>query len=170
MAAHGAQKAFGLFGGPGPKQAAGFMQSLGFRPGETYAPLAAWNEIGAGLAIATGAGGPLGPAALISTMVVAAASVHLKNGFFAQQGGVEVSALYSAAALTFAASGYGKWSVDSALGFDEKLDGQLLLGLTLAGGAVAAALILNGRDMSPQTPATPTFQGKNSPLETSEPG
>lgn len=170
MAAHGAQKALGLFGGPGPEKAAGFMHGLGFKPGETYAPLAAWNEIGSGIAVAAGAGGPLGPAAMISTMIVAGASVHVKNGFFAQQGGVEMTVLYSAAALTFAASGYGAWSADSILGLDEKLAGQRLLGLALAGSVIAAALILNGRDMAPETPATPTFQGKNSPLEKVEPG
>ena len=165
MAAHGAQKAFGLFDGPGPEQAAGLMYGLGFKPGQTYARLAAWNEIGSGLAIAAGVGGPLGPAALISNMIVAGASVHMKNGFFAQKGGIEVTVLYGAAALTLAASGYGNWSADSVLGFDETLDDPRLLGLSLAGSVIAAALILNRRDMSPETPATPTFQGKNSPLE-----
>ena len=169
MAAHGAQKALGLFDGPGPEKAAGLMHSLGFKPGKTYATLAAWNEIGSGIAVVIGAGGPLGPAAMLSNMVVAAASVHLKNGFFAQKGGVELSVLYSAAALTFAASGYGRWSADSILGLDEKLDDQLLLGLTIVGAAVAAAVVLNSRDLSPETPATPTFQGKNSPLENVEP-
>lgn len=169
MAAHGAQKALGLFGGPGPEQAAGLMHSLGFKPGETYATLAAWNEIGSGLAIALGAGGPLGPAAMISNMIVAGTSVHLENGYFAQKGGIEVAVLYSTAALTFAAAGYGKWSADAALGLDTKLDGDLLLGLSIVGGAVVAAAILNGRDRSPEEPATPTFQGKNSPLSQVEP-
>jgi putative oxidoreductase len=62
FAAHGAQKAFGWFGGPGPQGAAGFMESLGFKPGSTYASAASYNEIGSGLLIALGLGGPLGPA------------------------------------------------------------------------------------------------------------
>jgi putative oxidoreductase len=169
MAAHGAQKAFGMFDGPGPEKAAGLMHSLGFRPGETYASLAAWNEIGSGLAIAAGAGGPLAPAILISNMIVAGASVHLKNGYFAQNGGVEVAVLYGTAALTFAAGGYGKWSVDSMLGLDEKLNSHLLLGVSMAGAVAAAIVVLNNRDMSPESPATPTFQGTNSPLEKVEP-
>ncbi len=34
IAAHGAQKAFGSFNGPGPAGAAGSLASLGFLPGE----------------------------------------------------------------------------------------------------------------------------------------
>ena len=45
------------------------MHGLGFRPGETYAELAAWNEIAAGTLIALGLGGPVGPAMLISGMI-----------------------------------------------------------------------------------------------------
>ncbi len=65
MTAHGTQKAFGWFEGPGPEQAAKMMHGLGFRPGETYATLAAWNEIVAGKLIGWGLGGPVGPAMLI---------------------------------------------------------------------------------------------------------
>ena len=60
-ASHGTQKAFGWFEGPGPEGSAKFMESLGFKPGETYAQAASYNEIAAGLMIATGLGGPIGP-------------------------------------------------------------------------------------------------------------
>jgi putative oxidoreductase len=169
MAAHGAQKALGWFDGPGPEKAAGYMHSLGFRPGETYAPLAAWNEIGSGLAIALGAGGPAGPAAMISNMIVAGESVHRKNGFFAQKGGIEVAVLYGAAALAFAGGGYGAFSFDAITGLDKKLSGSVLTTLALTGGVAAAVFILKSRDMAPETPAVPTFQGKNSPLSQVEP-
>jgi putative oxidoreductase len=169
MAAHGAQKALGWFEGPGPEKAAAIMHELGFRPGETYGALAAWNEIAAGLAIAAGFGGSAGPAALISTMIVAQGSVHYKNGFFADKGGIELGVLYSAAALAFAASDYGALSLDAALGLRAKFTNPVLTGVTLAGGVVAAIVILNGRDTTPHVPATPTFQGANSPLEPVEP-
>jgi putative oxidoreductase len=45
MAAHGAQKALGWYGGPGPEKAAQMMHNLGFRPGATYGQAAAWNEM-----------------------------------------------------------------------------------------------------------------------------
>jgi putative oxidoreductase len=169
MAAHGAQKALGWFEGPGPENAAGLMHGLGFRPGETYAALASWNEIGSGVAVALGAGGPLGPAAMFSNMIVAGASVHLKNGYFAQKGGIEIAALYSAAALAFAGSGYGSMSVDALLGIDKKLRGNTFTALVITGGIVTAIMILNSRNTAPETPATPTFQGKNSPLSQVEP-
>ena len=165
MAAHGTQKALGWFDGPGPEKAAAMLHGLGFRPGATYAQLAAWNEIAAGLAIAVGLGGPAAPAALISNMIVAQESVHRKNGFFAHQGGIELGVVYSAAALAFAASDFGVFSLDAAFGMREKLKHPVLTTLSLAGGVAAAYLILNSRDTTPEGAATPTYQGKNSPLE-----
>ena len=104
LASHGAQKAFGWFDGPGPEKAAGFMASLGLKPGDQFATAASYNEIGSGLLITLGLGGPLGPAGLLSTMVVAAETVHRKNGFYAGQGGVEVNLIYGAGALALASS------------------------------------------------------------------
>jgi putative oxidoreductase len=164
MAAHGAQKALGWFEGPGPEKAGQMMHGLGFRPGETYAALAAWNEIASGVLIAAGLGGPIAPGMLISNMIVAQASVHWPNGFFAQKGGIELGVLYSAAALSFAATDYGGVSMDAVLGTREKLRDPFFTALVLAGGVAAAVLILNNRDTSPEGPATPTFRGKNSPL------
>ena len=169
MAAHGAQKALGWFDGPGPEKAATMMHGLGFRPGETYAAAASWNEIVSGTLIALGLGGPLGPAMLISNMIVAQTSVHWPNGFFAQKGGIELGLLYGAAALTFAATDYGAASLDAVLGLREPLRNPWFTALVLAGGVAAALVILNGRDTTPEGPATPTFRGKNSPLPDPEP-
>ena len=169
MASHGAQKALGWFEGPGPEGAAKMMHGLGFRPGETYASAAAWNEIASGGLIALGLGGPVGPALLLSNMIVAQASVHWKNGFFAQKGGIELGALYAAAALTFAATDYGGASFDAALGLRGKLRDPLFLTLVLAGGIAGALIVLNNRDTSLEGPATPTFRGKNSPLPEEQP-
>ena len=47
MAAHGSQKLFGWFGGYGLTGAAGFFESLGFRPGRLFAALAAGTEVAA---------------------------------------------------------------------------------------------------------------------------
>lgn len=161
FASHGAQKAFGWFGGPGPEKAAGFMASLGLRPGAQFAKSAEINEIGSGLLIALGLGGPLGPAGVVSGMIVAAETVHKKNGFYAGQGGVEVNLLYSAVALTFASTGYGALSLDRALGLDRTLRNPVVTALGLAGGIVTAYAILGQRDTSPPdgTLATPTIKG-----------
>lgn len=49
-------------------------------------------------------------------MVVAMASVHLKNGFFAMNNGVELPFLVAATALGIAFMGGGAYSLDARLG------------------------------------------------------
>lgn len=166
MAAHGAQKALGWFEGPGPEGAAGFMHSLGFRPGDSFAKAASYTEIASGQLIALGLGGPIGPAMLISTMIVAQTTVHAKNGFFAQKGGIELGVIYSAAALALASTGYGALSLDRMFGLQEKFKNPVFYTLAIAGGVASAYYILGQRvGNAPSEPATPTFKGKNSPLD-----
>ena len=154
IAAHGAQKAFGSFEGSGPAGAAGLMDSLGFRPGPTFATAASSTEIAAGALIALGLGGPIGPALLGSTMIVAGSSVHWKNGFFAQKNGIELSTLYAAAGLAFAGGGYGALSLDAALDIDA-LRSQTFTALALSAGILGAIAILAARtaDAAPPDPA-----------------
>ena len=116
------------------------MASVGLKPGETYATAASYNELASGLMIALGLGGPLGPAGVISTMIVAAETVHKPNGFFAGKDGVEVNVLYSAGALALASAGYGALSLDALFGLDEKLHHPVITTLALAGGIAAAYL------------------------------
>jgi putative oxidoreductase len=116
MAAHGAQKLFGWFGGYGLAGTAGFFEQLGFRPGKLFAGAAAGTETVAGLLVAAGLLGPLGPALIVSVMIVAAVTVHLPHGLFAANNGIEVPLLFAVMALTLASSGYGAFSLDAALG------------------------------------------------------
>jgi len=48
MAAHGAQKLFGAFDGPGLQGTAGFMGSLGLRPPHYWASAAGGGGVGGG--------------------------------------------------------------------------------------------------------------------------
>jgi putative oxidoreductase len=162
-ASHGAQKAFGWFEGPGPDGAAGFMDSLGLKPGSAYATLASYGEIGSGVMIALGLGGPIGPAVVLSGMIVAQTTVHAKNGFFAGKGGIEVGMLYSAAALAYASAGYGRLSLDRLLGLEPKLRHPAFTTLVLAAGLAAGYAVLGQRDTSPPpgTLATPTIKGEH---------
>lgn len=161
-ASHGAQKAYGWFDGPGPDGAAKFLESLGFTPGETFAASASYAEIAAGTMIALGIGGPIGPALLLSGMVVAQTTVHAKNGFFAAKNGIELGTVYSAGALALASTGYGDLSLDHALGLDEKLRHPVVTTLALAGALAAGYFMLAQRDTSPPdgTLATPTIKGR----------
>ena len=88
IAGHGAQKLFGWFGGYGIKGTGGFFESLGFRPGAVFATAAGLSEMGGGLLITVGLLTPFGAAAVLSAMLVAMISVHLKNGFFAAGNGM----------------------------------------------------------------------------------
>lgn len=116
MAAHGSQKLFGWFGGHGLAGTGGFFEMLGFKPGRTFAFMAGATEILSGLLIATGFLGPIGPALMLSVMIVAALTVHLKNGFFAQSNGVEVTVLFGVGAVALAFTGFGQYSLDALTG------------------------------------------------------
>ena len=106
LAAHGAQKLFGWFGGYGLAGTGGFFEQLGYRPGKTFAALAGVAEFGGGLLMALGLLGPVGAALTISVMIVAAVTVHLGKGFFASGGGVELTFLYAANRKGFVVSSY----------------------------------------------------------------
>ncbi|MBD5634073.1 MAG: DoxX family protein [Candidatus Eremiobacteraeota bacterium] len=145
FASHGTQKAFGWFDGPGPQGAAGFMESLGFKPGARYATSSAYTELVSGVSLALGLGGPLAPAAIVSVMVVAQSSVHAKNGFFAQKGGIELGVLYVAAAVALVMGGYGRYSLDALLRLDEPLEDGVLVWAALGAGALAGLVALAQR-------------------------
>jgi len=116
FAAHGAQKLFGWFGGYGLAGTAGFFESIGFRPGRFFALAAGFAELVGGLLIAVGLGGPIGPMFVIAAMLVAIVAVHLRNGFFVQNNGIEVPLLYLVVAVSYAFAGLGALSLDGALG------------------------------------------------------
>lgn len=143
MAAHGTQKVFGWLGGYGLTGTGGYFEQLGFRPGRFFAGVAGWTEIVAGVLLALGLLGPIGPALIVSVMLVAAVSVHLPGGLFAQTNGVEVPLLYGTAAIALALTGFGAYSLDAALGLATMWTPVLtlsVLGLGVAGGVINLAL------------------------------
>jgi putative oxidoreductase len=116
MAAHGAQKLLGWFGGYGLRGTGEFFVQLGFQPGPAFAAAASISEIISGVLVTLGFLGPIGPALMISVMIVAAMTVHWEHGLFAANNGIELPLLYGAAAFALALTGFGQYSLDSVLG------------------------------------------------------
>jgi putative oxidoreductase len=116
MAGHGSQKLFGWFGGHGLAGTAGFFDAMGFRPGRLFATVASGTEVLSGLLVALGFLGPVGPALMLSVMIVAAVSVHWKNGVFATTNGIEVPLLYAGGAVALLLTGPGEFSLDAMIG------------------------------------------------------
>jgi len=134
---HGAQKLLGWFGGYGLNATGEFMVQLGFPSGRFFASTAAVTEVVSGLLVALGLFGPIGPALMLSVMIVAAISVHWQNGVFAMQNGIEVPLLYATGALAIALSGPGPFSLDALLGIGSIWTPRvtaLVLAVGVAGG------------------------------------
>jgi putative oxidoreductase len=71
------------------------------------------SEIGSGALLAAGLATPAAGATAAGTMIVASA-VHGPNGFFAQKGGYEYSAILGLTAVGVALAGPGRISLDHA--------------------------------------------------------
>jgi putative oxidoreductase len=135
MSAHGAQKLFGWFGGYGLTGTGEFLVQLGFRPARVFAAMAGLSETAGGLLLAFGFLGPVGPALMLSVMIVAAVTVHWHNGLFAASNGIELPLLYAAAAIVLAFTGPGLFSLDAVLGL-EKLWSPTLAAVAIAVGTI----------------------------------
>jgi putative oxidoreductase len=156
IAAHGAQKLFGIFGGRGIEGTAVSFEGLGLRPGRLQAWLAALTESAGGLLIAVGLVTPFAAAVLIAVMTVAVLNVHLRNGFFNTGGGFEYNLVLAAAAFSLAGIGAGDWSLDNALGID-------LSGAGWALGALGAGILGGLADILSARLASRRYAGEGEP-------
>ncbi|GAA3757461.1 DoxX family protein [Streptomyces tremellae] len=112
MAAHGAQKLFGWFGGGGVDGTAQFFKASGYPAAKFLAVVAGLIETGGGVAIVLGLLTPLAAAALLGDMVNAAGIKW--GGFFAPQG-LEYELLLACLAGVVALTGPGRFAVDRSL-------------------------------------------------------
>jgi putative oxidoreductase len=115
LAAHGAQKLFGWFGGFGLEGTGQWMASLGLEPGYLMALMAGGAEFFGGLALVLGL--LTRPAAVVVAfaMLVAIFAVHIGNGLFMANNGYEFALTLFIVALALAIQGGGKLALDSVL-------------------------------------------------------
>lgn len=140
MAAHGSQKLFGWWGGPGLNGTAGMCSNLAYRAPFLMACGLGLAEFGGGIALATGFLTPLGALAVTVVMLNAVYLIHWPNGFFNGNGGYEFNLLIAASAVALAATGPGRFSLDRAIGWEGDITG-LWWGVGVAGVAVVVAFL-----------------------------
>jgi putative oxidoreductase len=135
MAAHGAQKIFGWFGGGGPRGTAGVFEQLRFRVPLGMALAAGAAELGGGLLLATGLLTPFAALAVAIVMLNAIGVVHWPRGFWNTNGGYEFNLVILTVAVALAATGAGRFSLDAAVGWADNISG--LWWAVAVGGAAA---------------------------------
>ena len=141
FAAHGAQKAFGWWGGPGLAGWEGAMQHMGFRPARLFALVSAGVELVGGLLLAVGFLTPFVAAVLLAQTVVIIGQVHWSHGFFNSTSGIEFPLLLGVGAAAVGLGGPSAVSVDAALGLAlEPAVTGLLLALGLLAGFASLAI------------------------------
>ncbi|MEU9169170.1 DoxX family membrane protein [Streptomyces sp. NPDC048420] len=144
LAAHGAQKLLGWFGGGGIEGTGQFMESVGYAPGRASATAAGLAEAGGGTLLALGLATPAAGAAAAGAMAGASA-VHAPNGFFNQGGGYEYAATLGLTAAGLAVTGPGRLSLDHALGHTVNRGWMVPVALAVTGLATAAVVGARGR-------------------------
>lgn len=139
MAAHGSQKLFGLFNGPGLKKWTDMVEShMGMKPGKVWGPTGAVAEFAGGTLTALGLLNPLGPLATISAMTVATRKAHWGKPVFVSAGGAELPLTNIGIALAVAIEGPGRYSLDHLFGIKLPIWMRVVASLLAAGGLVAA--------------------------------
>ena len=152
IAAHGAQKLFGWFEGPGfAKFSAGF-HGTGLKPGWLWTWLVIVGELGGGLSVALGLLTPLGAAGMFGAMFMAIFRAHWKNGFFNGKRGIEFPLQLLTIAVAVGIMGPRDYSLDHVLGIALP---EVTLFLILVAVALIVDFIGLALGRQPAVPAKP---------------
>ena len=112
FAAHGAQKVFDR----GIGAVAQGFESMGIPFAQVVGPLVGFGELFGGIALLVGFLTRWAGAGLSLIMVGALVLVHLRNGFFAGDGGIEFVLVLGAGAAGLALTGAGRYALDARVG------------------------------------------------------
>src|ERR1700681_4602484 len=151
VAAHGAQKLFGWWGGPGIAGWTQSVTSLRIRPATPWAWVGALSEFGGGLLFALGLLSPLGSLGIAGAMLGAIATVHWANGFWNGKRGYEFNLTLLASVVAVALTGPGSYSVDQLLGIHLPEPITLIVGAIAMVAGVAGTLASRSPKVETQT-------------------
>lgn len=149
--AHGLQKAFGWWGGPGLQ---GFRETLteaGYQHADLLTYLAAGAQIGSGVLLVLGLFTPVAAAValafLVNSVLATFTAQRESGGLFVFGSAAEYLLVLVAAAATIILAGPGRYGFDGGRGWARRpFIGSFLALLLGAGGAVAAWLFLRGNN------------------------
>ena len=151
LAAHGAQKLFGWFEGPGLTKLSQGFEKQGFKPVWIWVSLVILGELGGGLSVAFGFLTPLGAAGMFATMFMAIFKSHWKNGFWNSKRGLEFPLQLLAIGVAIGLIGPGNYSLDALFGI--ALPGTILFCILAFIGLLVDII---GLIISRQPATTPT--------------
>jgi putative oxidoreductase len=141
FAAHGAQKLFGWWGGPGTAGWHKAVEGMGFRPVGLFVAISIGAEVIGGLFLALGIWTPFAAGVLMAQAVAIIALVHWAHGFFTSNNGIEFPFALATVVTAVAVMGPGRAAIDTALGISFTTAVRLeLLALGFAAGVIAVAV------------------------------
>jgi putative oxidoreductase len=112
-----------------------FFASVGIPAPDLMAPVVSITEALGGVLLIVGLATPLVGAALTLDMLVVLATVNIDQGFFAEDGGMELVLLLSGASLALVLTGAGRFSLDAALDLPRSLSRRVHAGNSARLGA-----------------------------------
>lgn len=139
--AHGWRHVKAIRSGPGM---ANWFESLGLKPGALHAQVVTLTELAIPVGLVLGFLTPLMYAGVVSLMLVAFLTNHLKNGFFLSSAkeGYEYVVTVAVLSISLGTLGPGRWSLDDALDLSFPFDPKKALLVTAIVGIGGAALFL----------------------------
>ncbi|KAA5832656.1 DoxX family protein [Saccharopolyspora hirsuta] len=138
---HGAQKLFGVLGGPGPEGFAQALAEMGFQQSAVLALVTGGTELGAGALLVLGLFTPLAAAGVVGVMANAIV-LKLNAGFFAATGGFEFEATLGVLGLGLMFTGPGRVALDYGRVWFRRPLVFGFISLIIAAAAAAAVLLL----------------------------
>ncbi len=142
--AHGSQKVFGWFGGPGLDGFADDLNELGYSPSDVLSALTGFTELVGGVLIVLGLFTPLAAAGLLGVLANVI-WVKWNAGLFVADGGFELELALAGLAAGLIFAGPGRAALDNGrVWFRHPVVTGVLCLLIAGGAAVAVRLLFHG--------------------------